>query len=231
MTTVNTTSNTSSTSNAASSAASSAASTAQSASLSQTDFLTLLTAQLQAQDPTNPMDNSQFVAQLAQFSQLQATQDLDTNLQSLSSSISTSMQTSQVINSSNLLDRNVLVPATSMTLDSSGSAVGGVNFTAAGTATVTIEDGAGNAIRHIAVSDSSAGLQQFTWDGKDDNGNPVQPGTYQIAAATGADGTGALNTFVAGKVSGVGYGGSSVGTYLQVTGVGGVPLSQVAQIL
>jgi flagellar basal-body rod modification protein FlgD len=230
MSTVNT-NNTTNTTNNTGSSSSSSSSSAASSSISQADFLKLLTAQLQAQDPTNPMDNSQFVAQLAQFSQLQATQDLDTNLQTLSSNFNTATQTSQVINSSSLLDRSVLVPATSITLDSSGSAGGALNFTTPGTATVTINDAAGNAIRHITVTDATTGLGQFTWDGKDDNGNTVSPGSYSISAATGSDGSGAMDTYVSGKVSGVGYGGDSVGTYLQVTGVGGVPLSQVAQIL
>ncbi|HEX7817108.1 flagellar hook assembly protein FlgD [Dyella sp.] len=231
MTTVNTNTSTQTTGGTGSSSSSS--STATSASVSQADFLKLLTAQLQAQDPTNPMDNSQFVAQLAQFSQLQATQDLNTNLQALSTSVNNSMQTSQVINSSSLLNREVLVPATSMTLDSSDSAGGALNFSAAGTATVTISDAAGNAIRHITVTNASAGLSQFTWDGKDDSGNVVSNGSYSLSAkVTNADGSsGTADTYVAGKVSGVGFGGSSVGTYLQVAGVGGVPLSQVAQIL
>ena len=230
MTTVNTNNTTNTTSNTSNSSSSSSTDPA-SASISQADFLKLLTAQLQAQDPTNPMDNSQFVAQLAQFSQLQATQDLDTNLQSLSSNINTSMQTSQVINSSSLLDRNVLVPSSNITLDSGTPAGGAVNFTAAGTATVTISDAAGNPIRHITVSDTSAGLTQFSWDGTDDNGNAVSPGSYAISASTGSGSSSSLDTYVSGKVSGVGFGGDSVGTYLQVTGVGGVPLSQVAQIL
>jgi flagellar basal-body rod modification protein FlgD len=230
MTSVNT-NNTTNTANNTSNSSNSSATDPASASISQADFLKLLTAQLQAQDPTNPMDNSQFVAQLAQFSQLQATQDLDTNLQALSSNINTSMQTSQVINSSSLLDRNVLVPSTNITLTSGTPAGGAVNFTAAGTATVTISDAAGNPIRHITVSNTSAGLTQFSWDGTDDNGNAVSPGSYSISASTGSDSSSSLDTYVSGKVSGVGFGGDSVGTYLQVTGVGGVPLSQVAQIL
>jgi flagellar basal-body rod modification protein FlgD len=78
------------------------------------------------------------------------------------------------------------------------------------------------------MGSQSAGLQQFSWDGKDDNGNAVAAGTYSLKAASGAA---SLDTYVAGTVTGVGYGGSSTGTYLQVAGVGGVPLSQVAQIL
>ncbi|WP_064504874.1 flagellar hook assembly protein FlgD [Frateuria defendens] len=196
-------------------------------SMSQADFLKLMTAQLQAQDPTNPMDNSQFVAQLAQFSQLSATQDLNTNLQSLSSNLGSSLQTTQVLSSSNLIDRNVLVPASHVAYAGS-SMSGAVNLPADGTAAVTVKNAAGQVVRTIDLGSQAGGLASFTWDGLDDNGQTVPAGTYSVSASSGGN---ALDTYVAGKVSGVGYGGSSVGTYLQVAGVGGVPLSQVAQIL
>ena len=82
-----------------------------SSTMTQADFLKLMTAQLQAQDPTNPVDNSQFVSQMAQFSQLSATQQLDTDLQTMSSNVTSNMQTSQVLSSANLVSRDVLVPS------------------------------------------------------------------------------------------------------------------------
>ena len=101
-------------------------STPSGSSMTQADFLQLMTTQLQDQDPTQPMDNSQFASELAQFSQLSTQQDIDTNLQTLSSNLSSNMQTSQVLNSANLVGKQVLVP--SSTLAYSGSAVsGGVN--------------------------------------------------------------------------------------------------------
>lgn len=199
-----------------------------SSTMTQADFLKLMTAQLQAQDPTNPVDNSQFVSQMAQFSQLSSTQQLDTDLQTLSSNVSTAMQTSQVLSSSNLVNRQVVVPSSSATYDGTDAVKGAVNVTAPGSVTVQVLDSSGNVVRNISMGSQSAGLQQFSWDGKDDNGNAVAAGTYSLKAASGAA---SLDTYVAGTVTGVGYGGSSTGTYLQVAGVGGVPLSQVAQIL
>jgi len=221
--TTNNTTNTGSSSSGTSSVNSALSNT-----MTQADFLKLMTAQLQAQDPTNPVDNSQFVSQMAQFSQLSATQQLGTDLQSLASNVNTAMQTSQVLSSSNLVNRQVVVPSSSATYDGTDAMKGAVNVTAPGSVTVQIVDGAGNVVRNIPMGAQSTGLQQFSWDGKDDNGNAVAAGTYTLKATSGAA---SLNTYVAGTVTGVGYGGSSMGTYLQVAGVGGVPLSQVAQIL
>ena len=199
-----------------------------SSTMTQADFLKLMTAQLQAQDPTNPVDNSQFVSQMAQFSQLSTTQQLDTDLQTLSSNINSAMQTSQVLSSTNLVNRQVMVPSSTMSFDGTDTMKGAVNVTTASDVTVQVLDSNGNVVRTMPLGAQSAGLAQFTWDGKDDNGNTVAQGSYTVQAAAG---TASLDTYVAGTVTGVGYGGSSLGTYLQVAGVGGVSLSQVAQIL
>lgn len=199
-----------------------------SSTMTQADFLKLMTAQLKAQDPTNPVDNSQFVSQMAQFSQLSTTQQLDTDLQALSSNINSGLQTSQVLSSSNLVNRQVMVPSSTMSFDGTDSVKGAVNVTTASDVTVKVLDSNGNVVRTMPLGAQGAGLSQFTWDGKDDNGNTVAQGSYTVQAAAG---TASLDTYVAGTVTGVGYGGSSLGTYLQVAGVGGVSLSQVAQIL
>ncbi|GLQ47358.1 basal-body rod modification protein FlgD [Dyella lipolytica] len=197
-------------------------------SMTQADFLQLMTTQLKSQDPTQPMDNSQFASELAQFSQLSTQQDIDTNLQNLSSNLSSGMQTSQVLNSANLVGRQVLVPASA--LDYSGSAVGGgVNVSTAGDVVVTIKDSNGNEIKTMDLGAQPAGLAQFSWDGTNNNGQKVSSGTYSISANNGGN-SAALSTYAAGEVTGVGYGGSTTGTYLQVAGIGGVPLTQVAQI-
>jgi flagellar basal-body rod modification protein FlgD len=207
---------------------SAAAPSALSNGMTQSDFLKLLTAQLQAQDPTNPVDNSQFVSQMAQFSQLSATQDLLTSVNSLGSTVGGALQTSQTLGASSTLNHMVLVPSTSVSYLGT-PATGGVNVAKAGNVTVTIADSTGKVVRTLNLGNQDSGMSQFSWDGNDDSGNPVAQGVYGMAA-TANDGS-ALDTYVAGKVTAVGYGGSTVGTYLQVAGVGGVALSQVAQIL
>jgi len=195
--------------------------------LTQTDFLKLMTAQLQAQDPTHPVDNSQFVSQLAQFSQLTSSQDLLTSVNGLSSTLSSSLKASQLLNSTNLIHRQVLVPST--TLAYSGSSVSGAaNVTAAGDVSVNIFDPKGNVVRTMDLGTQNAGLSQFAWDGKDGSGNAVASGNYTMAATSNGS---RLTSYAAGAVTAVGDGGATVGTYLQVAGVGGVPLSAVAQIL
>ncbi|MFC4526689.1 hypothetical protein ISN76_04995 [Dyella halodurans] len=221
-------SNNSATTTSTTSTSTASTSSALSSTMTQADFLKLMTAQLQAQDPTNPVDNSQFVSQMAQFSQLSATQQLDTDLQGFSSNVSSAMQTSQVLGSSNLLNRSVLVPSSTMSFDGTNSVGGAVNVTSAGNVSVNVLDGSGNVVRTIPLGNQSAGLAQFSWDGKDNNGNTVADGSYTLAASSGSA---SLDTYVAGTVTGVGFGGSTVGTYLQVSGVGGVALNQVAQIL
>jgi flagellar basal-body rod modification protein FlgD len=217
------TNNTTNTSNSSSSSSSSST-----GAMSQSDFLKLMVAQLQAQDPTNPVDNQEFASQMAQFSTLSATQDLNTTVSSLASQLTTASQTNQVLSSANLVGRNVMVPATTTAYDGSTATKGAVNVATAGAVVIKITDASGNAVRTINLGTQSEGLSQFTWDGKDDSGKAVAAGTYTLAAT---DAGTSANTFISGTVTGVGYGGSSVGTYLQVAGVGGVPLAQVAQIL
>lgn len=218
------TNNTTNTSNSSSSSSSSSSTGA----MSQSDFLKLMVAQLQAQDPTNPVDNQEFASQMAQFSTLSATQDLNSTVSSLASQLTTASQTNQVLSSANLVGRNVMVPATTTAYDGSTATKGAVNVATAGAVVIKITDASGNAVRTINLGTQSEGLSQFTWDGKDDSGKAVAAGTYTLAAT---DAGTSANTFISGTVTGVGYGGSSVGTYLQVAGVGGVPLAQVAQIL
>jgi flagellar basal-body rod modification protein FlgD len=196
--------------------------------MTQSDFLQLLTTQLTSQDPTQPMDNSQMASELAQFAQLGSLQNIETSLTGLSSNLSDNMQTSQVLSSASLVGRQVLVPSNALNY-SGGAVSGGVNVNNAGDVVVTIKDTDGNVVNTIDLGTQQPGLAPFSWDGKDASGNSVANGTYTISANNGGN-TAALSTYVAGSVTGVGYGGSSTGTYLQVAGIGGVPLSQVAQI-
>ena len=89
-------------------------------SLGQADFLRLMTEQLQHQDPLNPMQNSEFLGQLAQFSTVQGIQGLQSSLDGLG----TSLATDQMLRGASLVGRTVLVPSAKMALEGEGSVKG-----------------------------------------------------------------------------------------------------------
>lgn len=190
--------------------------------LSQADFLSLLIQQMRNQDPTQPMDSSQMVSQLAQINQVSATQNLQTSFDSLAKS----MQGNQLLQASSMVGHDVTVPSAVGRLQG-GSLDGAVNVPDGGGRTfVQIADSAGNVVRTIDLGNQAAGLSDFHWDGTGDNGQPLPPGAYGLAAQVG---TTAVATYVSGKVAGVGMTGAD-GAYLDVDGFGGVLLSQVARV-
>ncbi|KJV36277.1 flagellar hook assembly protein FlgD [Luteibacter yeojuensis] len=191
--------------------------------LSQSDFLKLMVTQMTNQDPTKPMDSTQMVAQMAQFSQVAATQELQSSFDSLSKNLTGD----QFVRAASLVGKEVLVPSSAGQL-TSGELDGAVNVGTSGTyVNVQVKDSAGNVVRTIGLGQPDAGLTKFTWDGKTDDGTQLPDGVYQISATSGTD---AIDTFVRGKVEGVGASGTD-GTYVQVAGYGGALLSQIAQIL
>lgn len=199
-----------------------AISQAENKTMNQADFLSLLVQQMRNQDPTKPMDSSQMVSQLAQINQVSATQALQTSFDALSQS----MQGNQLLQASSMVGRSVVVPSTAGTLQDSGLD-GAVNVPdGIGDVLVQVTNVAGNVVRTINLGTQGQGLAPFHWDGKGDDGAALPNGTYGLKAQVGNT---AVNTYVSGKVSGVGMTGAD-GAYLDVDGFGGVLLSQVAQI-
>jgi flagellar basal-body rod modification protein FlgD len=194
----------------------------QTKTLSQQDFLSLLIQQMRNQDPTQPMDSSQMVSQLAQINQVSATQNLQTSFDALAQS----MQGNQLLQASGMVGRDVTVPSAVGKLQG-GALDGAVNVPGGGGHTmVQITDSAGNVVRTIDLGTQIAGLSDFHWDGTGNDGKPLPPGTYGLSAQVG---TTAVATYVTGKVAGVGMTGAD-GAYLDVDGFGGVLLSQVARV-
>jgi len=191
------------------------------------DFLTLMTAQLQNQDPLDPTDSNQFLAQLSELSTVEGISQLNTSMTTLSDA----MLSSQALSSAALVGQGVLAPASSAAYNAGQTLSGAVQVpTGATSVTLTITNAAGAVVNQLAVS-PSAGLQGFSWNGTAANGQAAPSGTYSIAANAVVGGTTqAASTFITGTVSSVTLGAAGSSPTLNTPQLGPVALSSVQQI-
>ncbi|MFT3668563.1 MAG: flagellar hook capping FlgD N-terminal domain-containing protein [Pseudoxanthomonas sp.] len=204
-----------------------AATTAKKAdTLGQADFMRLMTQQLANQDPLKPLSNSEFVAQLAQFSTVQGISDLNGTVTGFTAALTGD----QVLKGASLVGHSVVVPSDSVALPATGNATGLVMAPSAGTVKFEITDASGVVVDTIEVDATAKGETTFAWDGLKANGERAPEGKYSIKAThTAADGTAtALNTYVDATVDSVTIG--SDGLYLNLPGLGTAPLDYVLRI-
>lgn len=187
-------------------------------------FLTLLTTQLQNQDPMNPMDSNQFTQELVQFSGVEQQINTNDNLKTLISL----QQGNATNNAINYLGKNITITDGSGQLTDGDAhwsyALGG----AAAATTITVTDSTGKVV-YTGKGETASGQHDFDWNGEDNNGNQLSDGTYKVSvAATAPDGS-SIESAVASKgvVSEVNFTGSQ--PYLMV-GAMAVPVSAVSAI-
>jgi flagellar basal-body rod modification protein FlgD len=146
-------------------------------------FLTMLTAQMQNQDPLNPLDNSELTSQLAQISTVSGISQLNTTMQWLGYSMG-SLQATQAMS---MIGHSVLVAGDNLTLKD-GTASGGYNLpTDVATASVVVKDANGQQVDSFSLKDVNAGVHNFTWDGTDSKGKTLPDGqyTFQVQVSDG----------------------------------------------
>jgi flagellar basal-body rod modification protein FlgD len=197
--------------------------------LGGTDFLTLMLAQLQNQDPTSPVDSNTFLTQLAQLSEVQGITSLNTNFSTLSNSLTSN----QALQASSLLGHQAMVNSSTATLAAGATVTGAVNVPqTTSQVTLSISDSSGALVSQINLGAQSAGLANFSWNGTMGNGSQAPAGTYTLTAqyAGATSGSTAATTLVNGTVESVSMGAGSTGLTLNVSGVGSVPFSSVQQI-
>ncbi len=174
--------------------------------MGEDEFLQLLVAQLKHQDPLSPMDNTDFVAQLAQFSSLEQVTLVNENLQAQEDLL----QGNTNAMTANFIGKEVLAVGDTIDVNSPGSPQSlDFEIEADADVLITISNSAGAVVRTLQAEGLSSGRNALEWDGLDAQGNPVAPGTYSFsAAATDAEGlpVGA-QTYTSGVVTGVRYGG------------------------
>lgn len=162
-------------------------------------FLKLLVAQLSHQDPLQPTEGTEFVAQLSQFAMVEQSIAQSAKLDILSAQM-TGLASNEA---AGLVGKDVTVRGNGMAFDGVTATGASVNLDApAQKVTVRIQDASGKTVRTLEMGARGAGATPITWDGKDDAGQPVAKGTYSIKVdAQTADGK-SVNTSqdVSGKV-------------------------------
>ncbi|MBF0264029.1 MAG: flagellar hook assembly protein FlgD [Gammaproteobacteria bacterium] len=194
----------------------------------QDQFMKLMIAQMENQDPFAEQESGQFLTQLAQFDTATGIQDLDKSF----SSFSQTMQSNSALQASTLVGHNVLVPGNKGSLEIGGKIDGVVNLDATTSQlTVDVLDTAGQTIKTINLGQQLAGPVNFTWDGKDANGNILPPGKYSFNATSTVGNTKlAQNTAISSKVDSVSVGQFGQGMKLNLAGLGAVDFNQVTEI-
>ncbi|MBZ0072354.1 MAG: flagellar hook assembly protein FlgD [Thiohalobacteraceae bacterium] len=197
-------------------------------SLSSDDFMELLLAEIQHQDPLEPMDNSEFVAQLASISQVTSSQELQKSFDDLSATL----VSNQALQAAGMVGRDVLAPTGLGVLEQGGSVRGTVELPQASSeVAVKIYDGSGQMVRRLPLGGQAAGEVRYQWDGLRDDGTYAPPGTYLISAEAAFGGTNqAIEANVVNRVNGVTL-GSGGALLLDLAGVGPLDFNQVKQIL
>jgi flagellar basal-body rod modification protein FlgD len=154
--------------------------------MDQNDFLTLMTAQLKNQDPFEPVDNSQMVAQMAQFSSLAGISEMNSTLKAISERLGSTTTTDMMswVGRTALVQGNVAYPRTD------GSLGGSIDLAADATnVSVTIEGPNGEILKTVELGAQKKGNFDFEWDGTTDSGGPAGSGPFTIrTAARNADG-------------------------------------------
>lgn len=161
-------------------------------------FLSLLTTQLKNQDPTAPMDSNQFTQQLVEFSQVEQQINTNTNLNTLI----TQGQSQIGAYATSYLGKAVSITNGNAALvNGQATWTYGLGTTAAQT-TLTVADANGRVV-YAGAGNTTAGTNSFVWDGKDNNGNQLNDGTYTLTVtAKAADGSAvATNVASAGVVN------------------------------
>lgn len=206
-----------------------AAPTNDASELGQDDFMELMVAQLENQDPTKPMDNFEFLSQIAQFGTVNGIQGLQDSF----SDLSTRMQSSQVVGAAALVGTKVLTETNLGQLPEEGMLEATVNVPASSSAVqLYVQDMSGRLLQTRDLGPRAAGDFKVQWDGLDADGNQMPPGTYRVSAEAAVGGqTQALTVHTHALVESVNVDASGRDVQLNLAGGDQVSLSSVKAFL
>lgn len=204
--------------------------------LNPDDFVKLFLTQLTHQNPLQPTDSSAILQQMSQVSSIEAANNMQKSMSALADSVHASLANTQLLQATALVGKNVEIQSgvSPLVKNNEGQILNGSVFVpdAASDVTVTIKDPTGkNVVKTIELGKTmSSGLLDFNWDGKDLNGNVMDPGYYQITATATLNGkqeqVGTAGSF---KINSVGL--DQQGVIFNVDGLGGKHAGDIIKIL
>lgn len=196
--------------------------------MDQGDFLTLMTAQLKNQDPFEPVDNSQMVAQMAQFSSLAGISEMNATLKAISDRLGGTTSGDAMA----WIGRTVLTEGSTAWPRTDGTLAGSIELgDKAAAVDVTITNASGAVLKTVSLGAQEKGTFDFAWDGTTDSGDPAGEGPFNITVnARGTQG-GSIpaKTLVWAPVTSVTL-GTNGEPVLTLPGVGQVPVSAVRKV-
>jgi len=198
--------------------------------LGKDEFLQLLITKLEYQDPLNPMDDEDFIAQLAQFSSLEQMSNISEGIAESNQWDYLQMQSINNVMAAGLIGKDVKASYDSVYYDGSSSPE--ISFSTnsfASNLTIEIKDASGTTVATLKDSNVPPGEQNYEWDGRNDFGNIVESGQYTLKVtgvnASGDEFTPTLSLI--GKVEAVTYRDGSA--YFRINGIE-VPFGDVSAI-
>ncbi|MCW8934601.1 MAG: flagellar hook assembly protein FlgD [Gammaproteobacteria bacterium] len=196
--------------------------------LGQDDFLRLMTEQLANQDPLEPQDNNEFMSQIAQFGAVDGINGLLDSFNDLA----TNLQSSQALQASNIIGRQVLVEHDQGYLPTTGTLDGAVELdSSSSNVAVNVYDSNGELFGRVELGPQPAGLVPFNWDGTTFSGQRAPTGRYRIdVEATFGNTTESLTPQIADQVQSLTLGGVGQEMLVELENLGTVGFSQVNQI-
>lgn len=205
--------------------------------LGQDEFLSLMIAQMSHQDPMKPMENGEFISQMAQFSAAKGMKEIKDSFTSLAEAL----QSSQALQASSMVGRTVMIPGNVGNLTEGGKLEGSVDLkTGAPELVVSILDHSGQLLKKINLGRQQPGQIDFSWDGLIDRGidssdaatQQASPGQYKIRAEVTFEGKPvAVDTLVKDKVESVSLGKGIKSVILNLSNSGSATLSQVKEVM
>lgn len=145
--------------------------------MGQADFLRLLTAQMQTQDPFEPVNNAEMVSQMATITNSSGIAEMNQSLAAIKEQLSGG----RIGDAASWIGRSMLVESNIAAPDATGLYAGQITLPAAvESASVDLVDGSGNVVKTIDLGSQPGGPVSFYWDGKDDKGDQIASAPLQV---------------------------------------------------